>query len=54
MDLSYRQMRTDDLPAVFDVRLSTVENAVTMEELERDYGITPPSLSEAMKSHVKG
>lgn len=54
MDLSYRQMRIDDLPAAFAVRLSTIENAVTMEELEHDYGITPRSLSEAMTSHVKG
>ncbi|MDH3919394.1 MAG: GNAT family N-acetyltransferase, partial [Rhodospirillales bacterium] len=54
MDLSYRRMRIDDLPAAFAVRLSTIENAVTMAELERDYGITPRSLSEAMKSHVKG
>lgn len=47
-------MRIGDLPATFEVRLSTVENAITMEELERDYGITPQSLSEAMASHVKG
>jgi len=47
-------MQIDDLPAVFAVRLSTIENAVTMEEMEDRYGVTPQSLSEAMKSHVKG
>lgn len=54
MTLSYRAMRVDDLPAALDVRLSTIENAVTPEELERDYGVTPASVVEAMRSHVKG
>lgn len=54
MTLKIREMEIDDIPATFAVRLSTVENAVTMAELERDYGVTPHSLSEAMKSHVKG
>ncbi len=54
MALTYRQMEISDLPLAFAVRLSTKENAITMEELEQDYGITPESLSEAMKSNVKG
>ncbi len=54
MIFTYRQMQISDLPAALAVRLSTVENAIAMEELERDYGITPQSLSAAMKSHVKG
>ncbi len=54
MALTYRQTKTSDLPLVFAVRLSTNENAITMEELEHDYGITPESLSTAMKSNVKG
>ncbi len=54
MNLSYRQMNLDDLPAAFSVRLSTVENAITIERLETDYDITPESLAEAMKSQVKG
>ena len=54
MTLSFREMRPNDLPAVFELRVSTRENAVTMEELEEDYGITPASLAEAMASHVKG
>jgi len=54
MNATYRPMRTDDLPAAFAVRLSTVENAMTLERLESDYGITPQSLARAMKSDVKG
>jgi ribosomal protein S18 acetylase RimI-like enzyme len=52
--LTYRPMTAADLPAVFAVRLSTVENAVTMEELAEDYGITPESLAAAMETHVQG
>ena len=54
MTLKIREMEINDFPATFAVRLSTVENPVTMAELERDYGVTPRSLSEAMKSHVRG
>lgn len=52
--LNYRPMTEADLPAVFSVRLSTVENAITMEELRDDYGVTPESLARAMQSHVRG
>ena len=54
MLLTYREMQVGDLPAVFAVRLSTVENAITMAELEARYGITPQSLAAAMGSHVRG
>jgi len=54
MSASYRPMLIDDLPAAFAVRLSTIENAITMERLESDYGITPQSLAAAMRSDVKG
>lgn len=54
MTLKFREMVVDDLPAVLSLRLSTKENAITMEELENDYGITPESLASAMHSHVKG
>ena len=47
-------MNPDDLPAVFSVRLSTIENAIAMQELEEDYDVTPKSLTEAMNSHVSG
>jgi len=52
--LTYRPMTAADLPAAFAVRLATVENAVTMEELAEDYGITPQSLAAAMETHVRG
>lgn len=54
MTLSFREMRIADLPATLAVRLATVENAVTLEELEADYGVTPDSVAAAMRSHVKG
>ena len=54
MSLAIRQMTPGDLPATFDVRLSTVENAITMERLERDYGVTPERLADAMTRDVKG
>lgn len=47
-------MDVNDLPAVFDVRLSTIENAITIHELEEEYEVTPESLSQAMRSSVKG
>jgi ribosomal protein S18 acetylase RimI-like enzyme len=50
----YREMNIYDLPEVFLVRLSTRENNVTITELEEDYGITPESVAEAMKTNVKG
>ena len=54
MKLSYRPMTVDDIPAALGVRVSTIENRLSMEDLERDYGVTPESLSEAMKLDVKG
>ena len=46
-------MNFDDLPAAFSVRLSTVENTVTMAELERDYDITPESLAELLNRMLR-
>jgi GNAT superfamily N-acetyltransferase len=54
MDLAFRQMTQGDIPSTFSVRLSTVENAITMERLESDYGITPESVADTMASDVKG
>ena len=54
MTLAYRKMTVSDLPAAFSVRLSTIENAITMQVLEEDYGITPESLAAAMESAVQG
>jgi len=47
-------MTTGDIAATFSVRLSTVENAITMERLESDYGITAESMTDAMAGDVKG
>ncbi|WP_421724968.1 GNAT family N-acetyltransferase [Bauldia sp.] len=54
MPLMFRQMDVSDLPSVFAVRQSTVENAITMDQLRDDYGITPESLARAMESDVRG
>lgn len=54
MALTFRQMGIDDIPATFEVRLSTVENAITMAELDLHYGVTPESLADAMRSDVAG
>ncbi|MEQ8354434.1 MAG: GNAT family N-acetyltransferase [Kiloniellaceae bacterium] len=47
-------MTADDIPAVLALRLSTVENAVTLEELKADYGVTPESLAAGMRCDVRG
>lgn len=47
-------MLVGDIPDAFSVRLSTVENAITIEQMAEVYGVTPHSLAAAMKSHVKG
>lgn len=52
--MKFREMTVADLPAAFEVRLSTVENAVTMAELERDFGITPENTAAAMTATVRG
>ncbi len=54
MALVCREIAVADLPAVFELRFSTRENAVTPEELERDHGITPASLAAAMAGPVRG
>ena len=47
-------MNVDDLPAVFDVRASTVENAISIEQLESKHGITPASLTLEMQDKAAG
>jgi len=54
MTFQIREIQVKDLPTIFDVRLSTVENAVTLEVLARDYDTTPESLADAMRTDVKG
>jgi ribosomal protein S18 acetylase RimI-like enzyme len=50
----FREMLPSDIPAAFHVRTSTTENALTVQELEEDYELTPETLAEAMKTSVKG
>jgi ribosomal protein S18 acetylase RimI-like enzyme len=53
--LSYREMTAEDVPAVLAVRFATRENAITLEELAEDYGITPASIVESLRgSDVRG
>lgn len=54
MTLTYREMRIDDLPAVAAVRFSTLENAITPERLESQYGITLETMARDMQTHVRG
>ncbi|MEO3428116.1 GNAT family N-acetyltransferase [Pelagibius sp. CAU 1746] len=54
MTLTFRQMIPGDIPAALDVRFSTVENAITLEELDRGYGITPASLAASLEADVRG
>lgn len=49
-----REMTVADLPEVFAVRISTVENNVTMQELEDEYELTPETLAAAMQLSAKG
>jgi len=51
---SIREMTTSDIPDVFAVRVSTVENDVTNRELEEEYELTPDSLADAMQIPAKG
>ena len=48
--ITYRLMEPEDVPAVLEVRFSTIENAITLEELQADYGITPESMAESLRS----
>lgn len=53
--LSYREMTAEDVPAVLALRFATRENAITLEELEADYGITPASIAGSLQgSNVRG
>ena len=52
--MAIRAMTVEDLPEVFAVRVSTIENAITMAELEEWYGLTPETLAEAMQDAVRG
>jgi ribosomal protein S18 acetylase RimI-like enzyme len=49
-----RQMTATDLPEVFAVRVSTLENTITMQGLEEEYGLTRETLAEALQHSAKG
>jgi GNAT superfamily N-acetyltransferase len=53
-ELIYRRMEKHDIPATLEVRLSTIENAVTLEEMKRDYGVTPAGIATAMDGDLAG
>ena len=47
-------MTAADLPEVFSVRVSTIENAISMKDLEEVHGLTPATLAEALQDSAKG
>lgn len=49
-----RPMRPGDIPATMEMRGRTRENAVTREEMERDYGITPEGVAADMEKGLFG
>ena len=48
-----RKLVAADIPAIFAVRVSTTENAITAEQLSH-LGITPASTEEAIRNNLKG
>jgi ribosomal protein S18 acetylase RimI-like enzyme len=48
-----RELTAADLPQVFEVRVSTVENIITSSRLS-ELGITPESLAAAIQDSAKG
>lgn len=51
--MRYRAMHEDDIAAIFEVRTSTRENRVTMEELA-NVGVTPESTLQGMQTSFQG
>ncbi|MBS1200982.1 MAG: GCN5-related N-acetyltransferase [Proteobacteria bacterium] len=49
----FREITPADVPALFDVRPRTRENAMTLEELQR-LGITPQSVTESLGRSTRG
>ena len=45
-----REMRIADICATLKLRQSTIENAITIEELERDYNVTPQAIGAVMQA----
>ncbi len=53
MELHYREIVADDVPALFDVRVVTHENRLTHEELQA-MGITVESVREKLRGSYQG
>jgi ribosomal protein S18 acetylase RimI-like enzyme len=51
--VKFREIDAADVPALFCVRQSTRENAMTLEELQR-LGINPQSVTESLGQSTKG
>ena len=51
-DIVFREANAADVPAMFDVRTSVVENAMTWEQLA-DVGITPATVAASLMTHRK-
>lgn len=54
MTVTFREMTIADIPASFELRFSTIENAITAAELKDNYGITPDTLADAMRTDTSG
>lgn len=52
--LTYREMTAADLAPVLEMRCTTVENPITPERLERQYGVTVASLTARLGIDLKG
>jgi ribosomal protein S18 acetylase RimI-like enzyme len=51
--VKFREITAGDVPALFDVRPKTRENALTLEEL-RQLGIDPQSVTKSLGESTKG
>lgn len=49
-----RPMVTEDVGATLAMRAHTRENAMTLAELEADYGVTPETAAEALRTTQSG
>lgn len=52
--LTYREMTTADIEPTLEMRITTVENAITRHRLARNYGVTAASLAVALQQDQKG
>lgn len=51
--MQFRELTVADIPALFDLRPRTRENALTVEELQR-LGITPQSIADSLVQTTRG